>query len=146
AGAAGRVICQTQGVDEPAPPKNAPTARTAQRGDRQPRDRPKGEKTPEASAPPAVEPKERATLKGHNRPVRSVAFTPDGRTLASGGAEGTIKLWDVATGKLRATLKGHTSTVQSVTITADGKTLASGSNDSTIRLWDLATLKERAAL
>jgi RNA polymerase sigma factor (sigma-70 family) len=146
AAAAGRVICQTQGVDEPNPPKDAQTTRAGQRGDQQPRDRPQKEKTPGASAPVAVEPKERATLKGHNRPVRSVAFTPDGQTLASGGGEGTVKLWDVATGKLRATLKGHTNTVQSVTITADGKTLASGSNDRTVRLWDLATLEERATL
>ena len=51
--------------------------------------------------------KEQATLKGHDV-TSSVAFSPDGKTLASGSWDKTIKLWDVATGKEQATLKGHT--------------------------------------
>jgi WD40 repeat protein len=74
-----------------------------------------------------------------------VAFSPDGKTLASGSDDNTIKLWDVATGKEQATLKGHTAWVASVAFSPDGKTLASG-GDTTVRLWDmegkeLATLK-----
>src|SRR5690349_19070705 len=63
----------------------------------------------------AQEPKLRATLTGHAEAVWSVAFSPDGKTLASGGGfagtPGDIRLWDVATGKERATLQGHTNGV-----------------------------------
>ena len=76
----------------------------------------------------------------------SVAFSPDGKTLASGSEDETIKLWDVATGKEQATLKGHTHAVCSVAFSPDGKTLASGSGDKTIKLWDVATGKEQATL
>ena len=58
-----------------------------------------------------------------------MAFSPDGKTLASGSMDKTIKLWDVATGKEQATLKGHTGWVSSVAYSPDGKTLASGSGD-----------------
>jgi WD40 repeat protein len=68
-----------------------------------------------------------------------VAYSPDGKTLASGSEEDTIKLWDVGTGKERATLKGHRNEVTSVAYSPDGKTLASGSRDYTIKLWDVGT-------
>src|SRR4051794_13582589 len=84
----------------------------------------------------AQEPRARATLRGHTARVSSVAFTPDGRTLASGSYDNTIKLWDVRTGKERATLK-HLDGVSAVTFAADGKTLASGSEDKTVKLWDV---------
>ncbi|MDH6104584.1 trypsin-like peptidase domain-containing protein [Anabaenopsis tanganyikae CS-531] len=79
------------------------------------------------------------TLTGHSEWVRSVAFSPDGQTLASGSDDDTIKLWDVATGTSIATLTGHSSWVNSVAFSPDGKTLASGSWDGTIKLWDVAT-------
>jgi WD40 repeat protein len=82
-----------------------------------------------------AQPKARHTLKGHADSVRSVAFSPDGKTLVSGSWDKTIKLWDVKTGKERATLKGHTEIVWSVAYSPDGKTLASGSYDKTIKLW-----------
>jgi WD40 repeat protein len=73
--------------------------------------------------------------------VNSVAYSPDGKMLASGSRDQTIKLWDVARAKEQATLKGHTEMVNSVAYSPDGKMLASGSRDQTIKLWDVATGK-----
>ena len=71
--------------------------------------------------------------------IYSVAFSPDGNTIASGSAFNIVRLWDVATVKLIRTLEGHTVDVYSVAFSPDGNTLASGSEDDTIRLWDVAT-------
>jgi WD40 repeat protein len=81
-------------------------------------------------------------LQGHPFEVLSVAFSPDGKTLASASQDRTIKLWDVATGNERSTLHGHTESVASVSFSPDGKTLASGSWDSTIKLWDVPSTKK----
>jgi WD40 repeat protein len=75
-----------------------------------------------------------------------LAFTPDGETLASGGWDGTLKLWDVATGRERRALKGHTNFISSLAFTPDGETLASGGWDGTLKLWDVATGRERRTL
>ena len=81
--------------------------------------------------------KELALLTGHTYKVSSVAFSPDGKTLASGSQNGTIYLWDITAGKRKETLTGHTYRIASVAFSPDGKTLASGSMD--IRLWDAVT-------
>ncbi|NIM14878.1 MAG: hypothetical protein GTN53_25910 [Candidatus Aminicenantes bacterium] len=73
--------------------------------------------------------------------INTVDFSPDGKTIASGSEDGTICLWDAASGKNTQTLKGHTKGVTSVCFSPDGKTIASGSEDKTIRLWDAASGK-----
>jgi len=85
---------------------------------------------------------ERNRLEGHTDVVWGVSFSPDGKTLASGSSDKTIKLWDRETGREIRTLKGHTDVVTSISFSPDGKTLASGSEDKTIKLWNLETGKE----
>jgi WD40 repeat protein len=81
-----------------------------------------------------------ATFKGHTEPVYSVAFTPDGKYLATGSFDNTIKLWEVATGKEAKNYggpTGHQKMVMCVAISPDGQLLASGSLDNTLKIWDV---------
>lgn len=71
-----------------------------------------------------------------------MVFSPNGKLLAVGSDDKTIKLWDIASGKVIQTLTGHSNLVKSVVFSPDGKIVASGSNDNTIKLWNVATGKE----
>ncbi len=78
------------------------------------------------------------TLQGDTGPVYRVALSADGRLVASGSWNGTIRLWEAITGRLLATLQAHTSGVWGLALSADGRLLASGGPDGTVRLWETA--------
>ncbi|MEJ7636752.1 MAG: hypothetical protein WKF75_01880 [Singulisphaera sp.] len=89
---------------------------------------------------------ETATLAEHTSTVVSIAFSADGKQIASGGQDWTVKIHDVASKAPRASLEGHREQVHAVAFSPDGKTLASASQDGTARLWDVAGRSERAVL
>ncbi len=95
--------------------------------------------------PSTWKPKLWKTLSVGRSPV-AVAFSPDGKILASGCLDTTIKLWDVSSGKNTTTLRGHTNEVWAVAFSSDGKTIASGSCDGTIKLWAVTTGTNTATL
>ena len=78
------------------------------------------------------------TFSGHTNWVRGLAFSPNGRTIASGSGDGTIRLRDVLTGRTIATLKGHAH-VTSVAFSPNGRTLTSTSEDNAVHLWNVVT-------
>jgi RNA polymerase sigma factor (sigma-70 family) len=92
--------------------------------------------------------KERFRLTGHQKPVSCVAYSSDGKTIATAGDEAVIRLWDAATGKRLLRLDGHKpvdgyrGNMLAVAFSPDGKQLVSGGIDNTVRLWDVAKGKE----
>jgi len=75
----------------------------------------------------------------NNGMIYAVAFSPDGKTLITGGEDRSIHLWDAATGQKFSRLQGHRGAVRSLAVSPDGARLASGSRDGTILIWDLAS-------
>jgi outer membrane protein assembly factor BamB len=90
--------------------------------------------------------KEIGQLTGHTSKVLSAAFSPDGKTLATGSADRTVRVWDLPDGKERFVLKGHAEAVWCVAFSPDGNTVFSASADKTVKVWDVATGKERQSL
>ncbi len=83
--------------------------------------------------------REIGAIKGHGRGVSKVAFSRDGKLLASGGTDNTIKIWDVAARTEVRTLTGHTASIESMDFTPDGSLLASATEDGSTFLWDIKT-------
>lgn len=83
-----------------------------------------------------------------NAPVHSVAYSPDGNTVAAGGMDSAVRLWDTQSRGRKATLAGHTSTVETVVYSPDGKTIvtAGGWTGTTVRLWAAVTGESKAVL
>lgn len=97
-------------------------------------------------SPPVYKPlklnyKTKFILKGHQKGVAQVRYSPDGRWIASCSADGTIKVWDAATGQHMRTMEGHLAGVSTIAWSPDSNTIASGSDDKAIRLWHRASGK-----
>src|SRR5262245_40569993 len=128
--------------------EQSPGKDSAPQGQR-PRTDPQGDPLPQAALA-----RFGTTRFRHPERIRALAFSPDGKTLASSGSDLRIRLWGITTGKERRQLLGHQGPIHSLTFSLDGKTLISRSDnsgsffatDGTVRLWEPAAGKERKRL
>jgi len=107
--------------------------------------RPGAGTTAKSAAPrrTALPARPRAVLKGHTDQVDALAFSPDGKFLVSGAWDGTVRRWDVATGRELARYKmiGDDPHLDAVAVSPDGRTVAAGANDGGVQSWDVASSK-----
>ncbi|HWF87327.1 MAG TPA: hypothetical protein VN659_00785 [Pyrinomonadaceae bacterium] len=89
-----------------------------------------GAKKDKSSEPDSVK------LEGHTGDINSIAFSPDGRFVVTGSADGTARVWEAASGKSVGELRGHSKSVNSASFSPDGKFIVTASDDATVRLWD----------
>src|SRR5438046_10362522 len=91
---------------------------------------------------PAVASAQDPHILKHDGWIAAVAFAPDGKTLASAGADNVVRLWEVGTWKPKGVLKGHKDCVCAIAFSWSGDTLASGSFDHTAKTWRMDTFRE----
>src|SRR5439155_11426186 len=101
---------------------------------------------PSHSSAPDSAPPQLVIQTGHSSRINCAVFGPDHRWLASGGADNTIRLWDVDSGHELRALIGHKNWIKSLAVSRNGELLASGSNDRTVKVWNVSSGRELLSL
>jgi WD40 repeat protein/serine/threonine protein kinase len=92
-----------------------------------------------------IEQQESRSFEGHSAPVRALSFATDSRYVLSGGDDNTVRVWEVATGRLRTILRGHSRPVQACAFSPDARHVVSVSQEGRIKLWDMLDYKHVSA-